>query len=52
VTVPALVGATAVGKTELSIQVALQLDGELISMDSRQVWIGGLGTSSPITDSI
>ena len=37
---PALVGATAVGKTELSLQVALHLDGELISMDSRQVYRG------------
>ncbi len=37
-TFPALVGATAVGKTALSLEVAQQLDAELISMDSRQVY--------------
>lgn len=37
-TFPALVGATAVGKTELSLRVAQELDAELISMDSRQLY--------------
>ena len=37
-TFPALVGATAVGKTALSLRVAQELDAELISMDSRQIY--------------
>ena len=36
----ALVGPTAVGKTRLSLELARQLDGEIISMDSRQVYRG------------
>jgi tRNA dimethylallyltransferase len=36
----AIVGPTASGKTDLSIEVALRLDGEIISMDSRQVYRG------------
>ncbi|MEX0935261.1 MAG: tRNA (adenosine(37)-N6)-dimethylallyltransferase MiaA [Gemmatimonadota bacterium] len=36
----ALVGPTAVGKTELSIALARRLDGEIISMDSRQIYRG------------
>ncbi|GMV07541.1 MAG: tRNA dimethylallyltransferase [Gemmatimonadota bacterium] len=36
----ALVGATASGKTALSLEVARRLDGEIISMDSRQVYRG------------
>ncbi len=39
-TVPAIVGPTASGKTALSIPVALRLDAEIISMDSRQVYRG------------
>jgi tRNA dimethylallyltransferase len=35
-----IVGPTASGKTELSIEVARRLDGEVISMDSRQVYRG------------
>lgn len=34
----AIVGPTASGKTALSIEVARRLDGEVISMDSRQVY--------------
>ena len=42
----ALVGATATGKTALSVRVAQQLDGEIISMDSRQVYRGmDIGTA-------
>jgi tRNA dimethylallyltransferase len=40
VTVLAVVGPTASGKTALSIPLALRLDGEIISMDSRQVYRG------------
>ncbi|HET6231435.1 MAG TPA: tRNA (adenosine(37)-N6)-dimethylallyltransferase MiaA [Longimicrobiaceae bacterium] len=34
----AIVGPTASGKTALSIEVARRLDGEVVSMDSRQVY--------------
>jgi tRNA dimethylallyltransferase len=34
----AIVGQTAVGKTKLSIEIAKQLDGEIVSVDSRQVY--------------
>ncbi len=33
-------GPTATGKTKLALQLAKELDGELISADSRQVYIG------------
>lgn len=39
-------GPTASGKTALSIRVALRLDGEIVSMDSRQVYRGmNIGTA-------
>jgi tRNA dimethylallyltransferase len=38
--VVALVGPTASGKTGLSIKIAQEHDGEVISADSRQVYIG------------
>lgn len=34
----AIVGPTAVGKTEVSLRVAAAIDGEIVSMDSRQVY--------------
>lgn len=44
----ALVGATATGKTALSLAVAERLGGEIISMDSRQVYRGmDIGTAKP-----
>lgn len=44
--VAALVGPTAVGKTELSLQVAEALDGEIVSIDSMQVYVGmDIGTA-------
>ena len=36
----AIVGPTGAGKTALSLRVARELDGEIISMDSRQVYRG------------
>jgi len=36
----AITGPTAAGKTELSLEVAEALDGEVVSMDSRQVYRG------------
>lgn len=44
----AIVGPTASGKTELAITVAEQLNGELVSMDSRQVFRHcDIGTNKP-----
>jgi tRNA dimethylallyltransferase len=36
----AIVGPTASGKSELAVAVALRLNGEIVSMDSRQVYRG------------
>lgn len=47
----AIVGPTASGKTTLSIRVAGRIGGEIISMDSRQVYRGmdiGTAKASPI----
>ena len=42
----AIVGPTAVGKTDLSIEVAERIGAEIISMDSRQVYRGmDIGTA-------
>lgn len=42
----ALVGATATGKTALSIEVARAIGGEIVSVDSRQVYRGmDIGTA-------
>ncbi|MEX2571349.1 MAG: tRNA (adenosine(37)-N6)-dimethylallyltransferase MiaA [Gemmatimonadota bacterium] len=44
----AITGPTATGKTTLSIDVVEQLGGEIISMDSRQVYRGmDIGTAKP-----
>ena len=44
----AIVGPTAVGKTELSIRLASKIDGEIISVDSRQIYKHmDIGTSKP-----
>jgi tRNA dimethylallyltransferase len=46
--VVAIVGPTASGKTELAIGVAARLNGELLSMDSRQVYRHcDIGTNKP-----
>jgi len=43
-----IVGPTAVGKTELSLQVAERLGGEIVSADSRQVYrFMDIGTAKP-----
>ena len=42
----AIVGPTAVGKTDISVEVAANLDGEIISADSMQVYRGmDIGTA-------
>src|SRR5579862_824652 len=44
----ALVGATAVGKSEVALILAEQLNGEIISVDSMQVYRGmDIGTAKP-----
>jgi len=46
-----IVGPTAVGKTEISIQLAERLDGEIVSVDSRLFYRGmDIGTAKPTTD--
>jgi tRNA dimethylallyltransferase len=43
-----LIGPTAVGKTELAIQLAERLDGEIVSSDSRLFYRGmDIGTAKP-----
>lgn len=44
----AIVGPTATGKTELALEVAGRLDGEIVSADSRQAYRGlEVGTAAP-----
>jgi len=43
-----IVGPTAVGKTELALQLAERLDGEIVSADSRLLYRGmDIGTAKP-----
>jgi len=43
-----ITGPTATGKTRLAIEVAREIDAEIISMDSRQVYRGmDIGTAKP-----
>jgi tRNA dimethylallyltransferase len=47
----AIVGPTASGKTALAARLAYELDGEILSADSRQVYIGmDLGTGKDLED--
>lgn len=49
----ALVGATGVGKTKLSIALAKEFHAQIISMDSRQVYKGFcIGTAQPSKESL
>jgi len=44
----AVVGPTAVGKTELAIKLAQNINGEIVSVDSRQIYkYMDIGTSKP-----
>jgi tRNA dimethylallyltransferase len=46
--VAAIVGATGIGKTEVSVSLARRLDAEIVSMDSMQVYRGmDIGTAKP-----
>ena len=43
-----IIGPTASGKTSLAIQLSKELEGEVISLDSRQIYEGmGIGTAQP-----
>ena len=43
-----ITGPTAVGKSEIALQLAEQLDGEIVSVDSMQVYRGlDIGTAKP-----
>jgi tRNA dimethylallyltransferase len=46
-----ILGPTATGKTQLAARVALQLNGEILSADSRQIYRGmDLGTGKDLAD--
>lgn len=46
-----ILGPTAVGKTDIGVQIALQRHGEIISADSRQVYTGlDIGSGKDIAD--
>jgi tRNA dimethylallyltransferase len=48
VILPVIFGPTAVGKTKLSIEIANELNGEIVSADSMQVYRGmDIGTAKP-----
>ncbi len=43
-----IVGPTAIGKTAVAMSIAQQINGEIISLDSRQIYNGmGIGTAQP-----
>lgn len=43
-----IIGPTAVGKTELAINIALRINGEIVSVDSRQIYRKmDIGTAKP-----
>ena len=43
-----IVGPTAVGKTSISIKVAKEINGEIIGLDSRQIYKDmSIGTAQP-----
>ncbi|WP_419162144.1 tRNA (adenosine(37)-N6)-dimethylallyltransferase MiaA [Candidatus Palauibacter sp.] len=51
--VPVITGPTASGKTSVAVEVARRLDGEIISMDSRQAYCGfAIGTAAPSSEEL
>ena len=49
----AIVGPTAVGKTTVSIDVANKVNGEIIGLDSRQIYKGmAVGTAQPTIEEL
>src|SRR5512135_809466 len=48
-----IIGPTGVGKTALAIDLAAQLNGEIVSADSRQIYRGmDIGTGKPTPDQL
>ena len=48
--VVAVVGPTAAGKSDLAVELALALGGEVVNGDSMQVYVGmDVGTAKPTT---
>jgi tRNA dimethylallyltransferase len=46
--IPVIIGPTAVGKTDLSLEIAHQLEAEIVSADSRQIYRRlDIGTAKP-----
>ncbi len=46
-----IIGPTAVGKTAIAIELAKQINGEVIGLDSRQIYFGmEIGTAQPTED--
>jgi len=44
-----IIGPTAIGKTAIAIELAKQINGEVIGLDSRQIYFGmEIGTAQPI----
>jgi len=51
--IPVVTGPTAIGKTTFAISLAHTLNGEIVSVDSRQVYRGfSIGTAQPSTDDL
>ena len=51
--IPTLAGPTAVGKTEVSLELAEALDAEIVSVDSRQIYEElTIGTAKPSPDAL
>ena len=49
----AIVGPTAIGKTSISIDVAKRINGEIIGLDSRQIYKGmSIGTAQPTKEEL
>lgn len=45
-----IIGPTAIGKTAMAIELAKQINGEVIGLDSRQIYFGmEIGTAQPTT---
>ena len=49
----AIVGPTAIGKTTVAIDVANKVNGEIIGLDSRQIYKGmAIGTAQPTIEEL
>ena len=49
----AIVGPTAIGKTTVAIDVAKRVNGEVIGLDSRQIYRGmAIGTAQPTIEEL